>query len=149
MKSWYTIEEYSERTGASISRIRRQIREGRLKAKKFGQDWFLKPADSRLSLLDEDTDPNIRIDRLDSSQAPSLYDKQDKGNVRSVVEFSSKALNHYLLLSEKLIAEKDLRLAERDDQLRENKQAIAELEGYVKMLEEEIVRLKERPEGWR
>lgn len=74
---------------------------------------------------------------------------KEGGNLQSIVEFSSKALHHYLLMSEKLVAEKDARLQERDQQLQEKKQEVADLENYVQLLEGELTRQKEKPEGWR
>ncbi len=138
--SWVSIREYTERTGLSTSTVRRQIRKRKVFAKKFGRDWYLQ-------LSDDATSPYLEQDAAQSAGGP-LTSLPETGNLEGVIEFSSKALHHYLILSEKLIAEKDIRLAERDVQLNEKKQECAELEGYVQLLEKEIERLKEKPEGW-
>jgi excisionase family DNA binding protein len=141
--SWYSIREYTDRSGVSVSTVRRQIREGRLFAKKFGRHWYIQQPDGTLPPVSE-----LKFEEdafgLQTAQLGSA-----SSSVQSVVDFSSKALHHYLLLSEKLIAEKDLRLKERETELQTRRQEIAELEGYTAILEEEIRRLKERPEGWR
>ena len=51
-------------------------------------------------------------------------------------------------MSEKLVAEKDVRLKEKDREIARKKQSIAELESYVKLLEVELERQKNKPEGW-
>jgi hypothetical protein len=72
------------------------------------------------------------------------------GGFQAIIDFSSKALHHYLLLHEKLMQEKDIRLEERALQLSEKKQTIAELESYVRMLEKALAKAHDsKPEGWR
>jgi excisionase family DNA binding protein len=140
--SWYSIREYTERMGVSMSTVRRQIQEGRLFAKKFGRHWYIQPQEI---VNAPGPEPRMEESLMDFSGA-SLA--KDGGNVASIVEFSSKALHHYLLMSEKLIAEKDARLAERDQQIAEKKQEVADLERYVQLLEGELTRKKEKPDGW-
>ncbi|MFH1262427.1 MAG: helix-turn-helix domain-containing protein [Pseudomonadota bacterium] len=142
--SWYSIREYTDRMGVSISTVRRQIQEGRLFAKKFGKHWYIQPPDGAVSAAPE---PTLR-EEVDDLHSATLVAPQGS-NVTSIVEFSSKALHHYLLMSEKLIAEKDIRLKEREQLLSEKKQEVADLEAYVKILENELTRQKDRPEGWR
>jgi excisionase family DNA binding protein len=141
--SWYSIREYTDRMGVSISTVRRQIGEGRLFAKKFGKHWYIQPQDGSVP---PPAEPSLREAVTDLTPATHAT---PGSNVDSIVEFSSKALHHYLLMSEKLIAEKDARLQERDLQLAEKKQEVADLEAYAKILEEELARQREKPEGWR
>lgn len=141
--SWYSIREYTEREGISISTVRRQIQEGRLFAKKFGRHWFIQ---SQQKNSPSPAEPSFD-EAVSTMSGASLA--SEGGNVQSIVEFSSKALHHYLLMSEKLIAEKDARLTERDQELQKKKQTVAELESYVGILEGELARRKDKPEGWR
>ena len=136
---WVSIREYTEQAGVSASTVRRQIRERRLFAKKFGRDWFVRPPEYIRPPSDgaEQAGPIDLPERLDS-RSPQT----------ELIDFSSKALNHYLILSEKLIAEKDLRIAERDHEVTEKRQLVAELEAYVELLEQELARQKQKPEGW-
>jgi excisionase family DNA binding protein len=142
--SWFSIREYTDRMGVSISTVRRQIQEGRLFAKKFGKHWYIQPPEGAISAAAE---PTLR-EEVDDLSAATLAEPQGS-NITSIVEFSSKALHHYLLMSEKLIAEKDSRLKERDELLSEKKQEVADLEAYVKILEVELARQANKPEGWR
>ncbi len=141
--SWYSIREYTERAGISMSTVRRQIQEGRLFAKKFGKHWYIQPPEGSVPPTAE---PKFEETALDFSGAELAG---GGGNVQSIVEFSSKALHHYLLMSEKLMAEKDARIAERDQTIQEKRQQLAEIEKYVEILEGEIARQREKPEGWR
>jgi excisionase family DNA binding protein len=139
--SWYSIREYTRRYNVSPSTVRRHIQQGRISARKFGRNWYIEYPDHgdgvmRISQAERD-------EEFEELPAPA-----EGSNLRSVIDFSSKALHHYLLMHEKLVAEKELRLAEREREIVERRQEVAELEGYVKLLEEEIARLKERPEGW-
>ena len=145
--SWYSIREYTERHRLSTSTVRRQIQQGRIYAKKFGRNWYVHYPDS----ADTGGIPAGGDASIEPQTEPMDFPAPTLGSgssLQSVVEFSSKALHHYLMLSEKLLAEKDIRIAERERELSERRQAVAELEEYVKLLETELTRLKERPEGW-
>ena len=141
--SWYSIREYTDRMGISMSTVRRQIQEGRLFAKKFGRHWYIQPSEAAVR-----AEPEPKFEEALTGISSAVH-AGGEGNIQSIVEFSSKALHHYLLMSEKLIAEKDVRLAERDREIAEKKQAVADLENYVSLLEGELTRQKEKPDGWR
>jgi hypothetical protein len=143
--SWFSVSEYTRRYNVSSSTVRRQIQKGRVFAKKFGRNWYVQYPDAP-EFPDETTD--ISTESAVSAGAPVLP-QAGGGTLQSVIDFSSKALHHYLLLSDKLMAEKDLRLQEKEREVNEKRQEVAELEEYTRMLEGEIQRLKERPEGWR
>lgn len=145
--SWYSIREYTQRMNVSASTVRRQIAGGKLYAKKFGRHWYVQS-----TTVPPDHDPawDATGDETEQTAGPlAMRAAPSGGDLAHVVEFSSKALHHYLMLSEKLIAEKDLRLKEKDEQLSASKQESAELEAYVRILENELERQKEKPEGWR
>jgi hypothetical protein len=129
--SWVSIREFTEKSGLSTSTIRRQIQEGRLYARKFGRNWYIQaPEASEFSLAE----------MPDSASLP------EKASFQGLIEFSSKALHHYLILSDRLMAEKEGRLKERVRQLEEKDQEVAELEGYVRLLEREL-RKRDEPSG--
>jgi excisionase family DNA binding protein len=136
--SWYSIREYTNRMGVSVSTVRRQIQEGRLFAKKFGGHWYIEASGEK-----ETTEPKMEEALVDFNNGATLA--KDGGNIASIVEFSSKALHHYLLMSEKLLAEKDSRLAEKSREVSEKQQAIAELEKYAELLEAELAERRGRP----
>jgi excisionase family DNA binding protein len=144
--SWYSIREYTKRAGLSSSTVRRRIRKGEIKAKKFGRGWYIQPDEGEFEPMNfSQTGENVSAFD-DFTEA--VY--ATEGNVSDVVSFSSKALHHYLLLSEKLVAEKDIRISEKDKQILEKSQQVAELESYVRLLEGEVEKMKakERAEGW-
>jgi excisionase family DNA binding protein len=134
--SWYSIREYTQRMRVSTSTVRRQIQEGRLFARKFGRHWYIQPPEN---LAPQAEEPKFEESMMDL--APASLAKEG-GGIQSIVEFSSKALHHYLLMSEKLIAEKDARLAERDREISGQKQEIADLENYARLLEERLAEPK-------
>jgi len=132
--SWCSIREYTERRGISASTARRQIQDGRVYARKFGRNWYVQWGSSDEPAQHEVPGPTSPTGAtLARSDIGGFPQAAENGSLQSVVEFSSKALHHYLLLNEKLAAEKDSRLAEKD-------QRIVELEAYVKLLERELER---------
>ncbi len=140
--SWFSVSEYKHRYNVSSSTIRRQIQKGRIFAKKFGRNWYIQDPDAQTGMAATSQESAV-------SAGEPLLPEAGGENLQSVIDFSSKALHHYLLLSEKLMAEKELRIQEKEKELNERRQEVAELEEYTHMLETEIRRLKERPEGWR
>jgi hypothetical protein len=137
--SWYSIREFTQKNNLSSSTVRRHIAQGKISAKKFGRNWYIEYPDR----ADTGGDVSLHVPVVTEARSEPAV------GVQGIVEFSSKALNHYLMMHEQLMAEKELRLQEKDAQIQEAKQEAADLEGYVKILEQEIERLKERPEGWR
>jgi hypothetical protein len=128
--SWITIKEYIQRFGVSDSTIRRRIRSTSLKSKRIG---------SKI-LVWADNDPAVESDGGRENQiqkfAQILPDGGHGGqSLADVIAFSSKALNSYLIVSDKLVEEKDKRIEEKDSIIRDQKQKISELESYVKILE--------------
>jgi hypothetical protein len=140
--SWITIKEYIQRFGVSDSTIRRRIRSTSLKSKRIGSK-ILVWADDDSSLR---TALSQQVPNLISSEERSINQIQKfaqafpegiKGeqSLTDVIAFSSKALNSYLMVSDKLVEEKDKRIEEKDSIIRDQKQKISELESYIKILE--------------
>lgn len=138
--SWYSVREYARRAGITPMMVERKLQEGELLSRMIGGEWYIQVNDA-LAVAPE---PSFREATTDVARSA-----RDDSGLQGVIDFSSKALHHYLLMSDKLLAEKDLRLQEREAQLSEKKQAVAELESYVQLLEEEIRRQRDKPEGWR
>ncbi|MFH1018523.1 MAG: hypothetical protein V1798_10155 [Pseudomonadota bacterium] len=140
--SWFSVSEYKHQYNVSSSTVRRQIQKGRIFAKKFGRNWYIQYPDAQAVSAAPRTESAVMA-------GEPILPGAAEGNLQSVINFSSKALHHYLLLSDKLMAEKELRIQEKEKELNERRQDVAELEEYVRMLEGEVQRLKDRPEGWR
>ena len=123
MTTWMTIREYINRYHVSLSTVHRHIQQGKVQSKKVGRNWYI--------LGEEGVTPSIEPATL----APdfNFSPPEDEGNLKSVVEFSSKALHHYLMMSDKLVAEKDLRIKEKEAELIEKRQTIAELTAYTEL----------------
>jgi len=92
---------------------------------------------------------------VDSTQFSFPKTMVDKGNgsaLSEIISFSSKALNSYLITNDKLIAEKEKRIEEKEFLIKSLSQKIAEMESYIKALETAEKKLRElmdKPEGWR
>jgi len=140
--SWLSLREYTEKFRVSLSTVRRHIQQGKVEAKKFGRNWFVNAQPLQFESASLAPDP-----LTEPSEMLGNFSGRDLG-LQGVIDFSSKALHHYLILSDKLAAEKDLRLKEKEAELIGTKQELAELEAYTKILEEELEKLKDRPEGW-
>lgn len=157
--SWIPIKEYIQKFSISDSTIRRKIRTKKLKAKQEDGKWFIwaesqKPGDGGI-FPDGGGTKTESTRALDSKKfdfLPSVKGFPDGGTISEIISFSSKALNSYLMASDKLILEKDKRIEEKDEIITRQNQKISELESYVKILEEIEKRLKELKEntwGWR
>ena len=154
---WISIKEYIQQHGISDSTIRRHIKSRQIKSKRVGSKWFVWLDANQNG---EFTPTNYRVEgSLSSNLEPIIKDfskfevtKEMSSSLTDVIAFSSKALNSYLVMSDKLINEKEKRIEEKDYIIKDQRQKIAELEAYVKNLEELERRLREqreKPDGWR
>lgn len=82
-----------------------------------------------------------------SPDFPAFPQEAASTSMQGLLDFSSKALHHYLLMHDKLMAEKDLRLREKEEALRRVEQDKAELEGYARILETALEQRSSRAKG--
>ena len=140
--AWITIKEYIQRFRISDSTIRRHIRTLKVKIKREGSKIFIWLPDEPAQ--DENVVSSPEDDKKFEVIKPKAYEFQEQliskgvnGTIADLIAFSSKALNSYLMISDKLAYEKDKRIQEREAMIRDHKQKISELESYIKMLEEQ------------
>ncbi len=135
--SWCSIREYSEKTGQAASTIRRNVQRGRLYGRKFGRSWYVFEEDER-------SEPMTSAVAASSFDFPETASGQTPSSLQGLLDFSSKALHHYLMMHDKLMAEKDLRLKEKENALKQRNIEVSELEGYVRILENALTREREK-----
>ena len=146
--SWFTIKNYIQKFEVSDSTIRRKIRTKQIPSKRIGAKIFVWADDSTnrgtegTSQTEEQqfdiSRDGQRIEMLssvNSQRHQSSLPKELGSSIAELIAFSSKALNSYLMISDKLISEKDKRINERETHISDQKQRIAELESYIKALE--------------
>lgn len=133
---WISIKEYTQKHSVSDSTIRRHIKSGKIRSKMVDGKWFLYSEDSRTEEEQRGTggfSGNIQSRRFEFPNLEKLKNTDD--NLSEVIAFSSKALNSYLMISDKLTKEYENRIKELDEVIAFQKQKIVELESYIKTLE--------------
>ncbi len=135
---WITIKEYIQRFGISDSTIRRYIKTGQIRSKKIGSKWYVLMEDDSSenleSLKQEKKSRILEEGGLDLPKFPAV--KSSENTLMELIAFSSKALNSYLMISDKLIGQQDKRIEDQEKYINEMNQKIAELESYIRELEE-------------
>ena len=145
--AWISIKEYIQQFGISDSTIRRRIRAHTIEAKRIGRQWYVFKQDEshpeqpvRETSSKTENKPLTRLLGSEKIQFPTLENFKDSDSaVSEIIAFSSKALNSYLMISDRLINEHEKRIGELDSIISFQKQKIAELESYVKALESEKI----------
>lgn len=113
-----TVKEYAVKTAVSPSTVQRRLGRGEIKGRRLGRIWYVE-SDSDTQLTSVATPPS----------------RTTSHSTNELISFSSKALNSYLIMSDRLIAEKERNYLEKCDQLSKEQQKVAELSSYVQLLE--------------
>ncbi len=123
-----SVREYAAAQGVSASTIQRRLQRGELKGKRFGRAWYVQVSSVATSseAAPETSTPLPLLGAEQMQHSPTL---------KELIAFSSKALNSYLLMSDRLVAEKERSFEEMQQQLNAEKQRVAELTNYVRILE--------------
>lgn len=123
---WLTIKEFCAASGKSDSTVRRHIRRKSLLHRLENGQYLIflegtEPLAPATAAVAGGTGPEAATSLTRAGQV-------DLARIEEIVSFSSKALNSYLLMSDKLTQEKDCRLREKEEMIRELKQRVQELE---------------------
>jgi len=116
-----TVKEYAVKTAVSPSTVQRRLGRGEIKGRRMGRIWYVEADSMELPL-------NLPTQLTSPTVAPPR-------STHELISFSSKALNSYLMMSDRLIAEKERNYLEKCDQLKHEQQKVAELTFYVQLLE--------------
>jgi hypothetical protein len=123
-----SVREYAATQAVSPSTIQRRLGRGDLKGRKVGRAWFVDVQDlaqAKPALASAEM-TNLALGGNDSEKSPT---------VKELISFSAKALNSYLMMSDRLLEEKEKTFEEKRIELCHYKQRVAELEAYVELLE--------------
>ena len=123
-----SVREYAATQGVSPSTIQRRLGRGDLKGRKVGRAWFVDVQDLTQTTA-VSTGAEVGIAGLAAKEA------EKSPTVKELISFSAKALNSYLMMSDRLIEEKEKAFEEKRVELCHYKQRVAELEAYVELLE--------------
>jgi IS30 family transposase len=122
-----SVKEYAAKLQVSPSTVQRRLNRGELKGRRFGRVWYVEINAAEEDLAGDQLIENKEINDITrASTAPQL---------EQLLAFSSKALNSYLMMSDRLIVEKDKAYQEKNELLKIEQQRVAELKSYVAMLE--------------
>ena len=119
-----TVREYAAKHGVSVSTVQRRLAKGEIKGQRFGRSWYIELDSTNAGKTAAEIAGSVPVRQ---TSVPS--------NVKDLIDFSSKALNSYLMMSDRLLEEKEQGYNEKVRQLEIEKQRVAELESYVRMLE--------------
>lgn len=122
-----SVKEYAAKAAVSPSTVQRRLSRGELKGRRFGRAWYVELEASDAPLNHPSFDNDLTAQDLALATPTS--------GVSELVSFSSKALNSYLMMSDRLIEEKERAFQEKIDLLKSQQQRVAELESYVRLLE--------------
>jgi hypothetical protein len=131
-----SLKEYAHEHEVSASTVLRRLKRGELKGKRIGRTWYV------IKATQPNSTPNFANDDLTAGWSVAADPNTAAVGhlpVSDLVSFSSKALNSYLMMSERLLAEKDRAYQEKLAELNRERQRLVELEAYVVLLERFLV----------
>ncbi len=132
---WVTIREYMNALGVSDSTVRRRIRRREVPFRIERGRYLLYLDEPEFSNSSEGAEGGkVPVPPELNPLSSSASKPPENGDLKSVIDFSSKALNSYLLLSERLEQEKNIRIKEKEDQIEELKAKVRELEQKIEQL---------------
>jgi len=119
MSKWLNIKDYASKTGLSISTLRRKIKEDSIKHKVENNKYFI---------YSEEAEPEAKEIKNNTNN----YKQED------FIKFAEKTISSINKLHQDLIEEKEKRLSNQEELIKQLKEEVVELRMLVKVLESNI-----------